>query len=292
MIAKPKKERGIMHRARGLSVSVCLLVVFLQMVGCQTAGPVVLPPVLSLGEVLGSYNAQVNSVVPFYASLGGWSGELGTGKDKSKHSDSGGKMFYVPSLSDGGLPRLYMQFDSPLKSKLLVVVSDETIYGLYSETDDGGGSWGYHVNIGKECSDAMPVDIHTLLESLSLESIAIDKVQSFKVTDNYNIVEYTVPTDEVLYLHEISFDRFNSVPRIIRIYARSGRLVAESHLDKYRSLGDALLPGEIVINYYDREARLAVKLNKFKPDTVDRALLFRVAAEKARQYDQLDADCE
>ncbi len=292
MITKPKKERGLMHRASGISVSFCLLVLFLQMVGCQPAGPVLLPPVLSLDEVLVSYNAKVSAIVPFYASLGGWSGELGTGKDKSKHSDSGGKMFYVPSMSDGGLPRLYMQFDSPLKSKLLVVVSDENIYGLYSETDDGGGSWGYHVNIGKECSGAMPVDIHTLLESLALESIDIDKVQSFKVTDNYNIVEYTNPANDVLYLHEISFDRFNSVPRIIRVYARSGRMVAESRLNKYHALGNASLPGEIVINYYDREARLAVKLNKFKPDTVDRTLLFRVAADKARQYDQLDADCE
>lgn len=260
--------------------------------GCQQARPKVQPPILSLEDVLGPYNHSALSAEPIYSSVGNWSGQVGTGKDKSRHSDSGGKLFYYPPTDEAGLPKVYIQCDSPIKSNLVVIVSDQECYGIYSEADEGNGSWGYHKNIGKACSSEMPLNINMLMESMALHPVNIEQVHSYKIRDDYNVVEIIDKANPVFYLHELYFDRFENVLKQVKVYSISGRLIAQGTLDNYQQINDMNLPRDISINYLPGQTELKIDFKKYKINTTDKDLLFQVAIEKARQYKQLDADCD
>ncbi len=265
------------------------LALFLFAAGCQE--PIeVAPPERSLLEVVEPYNSAVAAVEPIYATMGRWVGQTGSGKDKERHSDSGGKLFYSPPAEPGELPKLYIQFNS-FNVKALVVVSDETCYGMYSEADKGGGAWGYHKNVGSDCSRAFPLDIQALLESLTLKPIPLDKVYSYKQKSDYNIIEYINPESRLMYLHELCFDKFDNVPRKINIYSWDGRLVVSSNLGKYQEFEGMNLPLEIKLEYLPEDASLEMKLKKYNIDSRNRDMLYQMTIDKAREFEQLDASC-
>ena len=264
----------------------------LSICSCQKPEPNIQLPVLSLSEVLGPYNHSAMSAEPVYSSVGNWSGQVGSGKKRSRHSDTGGKFFYYPPTDDSDLPKIYIQCDSPLKRNLVVIVSDEEYYGIYSEAEDGSGSWGHHKNIGKDCSSQMPLNINMLMESMALQPIDISQVQSYKIRDKYNVVELIDSSNPMFYLHELYFDRLDNVLSQVMVYSRSGKLIAKGTLDKYQQLNEMNLPREISISYLPGETELKIDFKKYKTNDTDKDLLFQVSLEKAMQYEQIDADCE
>ena len=271
-----------MKAKRYILLAATILLSF-SLTGCKTQ-PARIPPLLSLDEVLTPYNNNVDNIQPFYANLGKWKSNDGSG--------SGDKMFYYPPTNDETLPKLFLQFSAPLNKKV-TLISDQQCYGMMLDINEKDGYWGYHKNIGKPCSKTMPISISSILETLTLKDIPLDKIMAFKITDDYNIIEYINENDLMLYLHEVSFDRFENIPKRIRIFSVNGQKIIESKLEKFQRIESGpLLPTQIRLDYLPDDIFLELKIKNYKNYNSSKGtLLFKVNMELLRQYQQLDADC-
>ena len=273
----------MLHTAFSATLAFSLLALAVLITGCQTK-PKPLPPLLMLDDVLTPYNDNVSNVQPISAKLGRWKSAEG--------SDSGGRMYYYPPADENSLPKIYIQFDTLLKPKVVMLVSDQEYYGMMVDSNQQNGYWGRHKNLGKPCSKSMPVSISSLMETLTLKTIPNDRVMAFKITDDYNIIEYINENDRMLYLHEVYFDRFENIPKKICIYSFDGRKIIESKLDKFKQVDSGpLLPTQIRLEYLPENVYLELKVDKYNKNTSSKALLFKVALEQILKFEQLDKDC-
>ncbi len=260
-----------------------LLILILTVTGCQPkhAAP---PPVLMLDDVLTAYNNNISSIEPFYAKLGKWKSDEG--------SDSGGRIYYYPPVGEQDLPRIYIQLDTLLKPKVVMLVSEQEYYGMMIDSNKQNGYWGRHKNIGKPCSKAMPINISSLMETLTLKTIPVEKIMAYKITDKYNIIEYVNENDLTLYLHEVFFDRYENIPKKICIYSIDGKKIIESTLDKFKQVESGpMLPTRVRLDYLPNDAYLELKIDKYSNNPKDKNFLFKIALEQVLQFEQLDKDC-
>ena len=260
-----------------------LILLALSLTGCKTQ-PKRIPPNLSLYDVLTPYNDNIKNIKPFYANLGSWKSPEGSG--------SGDKLFYYPPTDETEMPKVYLQFDAPFNKKAIIVVSDHEYYGMQINVKEKQGCWGLHKNIGKPCSKTMPVGISSFMETLTLKTIPTEKIITYKTTDKYNIIEYINQDDVILYLHEVFFDRFENIPKKICIYSVDGKKIIESSLDKFKKTESGpVLPTQIRLDYLPDDMFLELKIKNYKINNKNKDLLFKVALEQVKKFEQLDKDC-
>lgn len=271
-------------------------------VSCQK--PIANEPVpdsLSRSQALALYNANVKAIPAFSAIVGNWKARF-TDRDgkKKKFDESGGKIFYHPNQNQNLPPRFYLQTNvNVLASGALKIGSNHQEYWMYSELIDSG-AWGKYQHLGKPCAENIPIHPQTLLEFIGL--MPLDEASANITYENRPetyVIKILDPNSNFMNRREIIFDRRSRLPNRIIAYDKNNQLILSSELKNYRSLANAVIPGDITLTWPERDASFQLNLVSLKLDfkngkVRDRNTVFTRPRPKNdnQQFIQIDEQCE
>ncbi|MCP4712205.1 MAG: hypothetical protein GY869_26580 [Planctomycetes bacterium] len=160
-------------------------------------------------------------------------------------------MFYRTLRAGETYPQFYLNASGgPLGQEALVVASDQEEFWMYSRP----GKWTFrdtHENAKTMDSQSMFImNPQFILEFIGLQTIPVSELlwpyPIYKVAPEKNYIEYVLPGENGM--REIVIDRRSNLPEQINFYDRSGLRVLESRIGNYQSLGQAMLPGDILLS--------------------------------------------
>ena len=261
--------------------------------GC---GPkvVVIPTALSRGQLIEKYNRNVAAVPSFKANVGQW--KVMFPKEDGKifrHGDIGGKMYYYPGQGDERA-WVYLQGSaSVFQPEAFVVASNDIEYWAYTKVEKTG-RWGKYAHLGKPCSQEMLINPQRLLKFIGLQPLPDDIPQpAYKILPDSYIIYYLGLSDDGYFIErEIIIDRVTNLARQIKAYDTQGQLMVCGSLSKYKPLGEAMLPGDITLEFPAHESYLKLKLDNFKVSDKKKDVLFIRSDKGIDDYQQIDKECE
>lgn len=278
--------------------TVLVLLALTLCIGCESQrqlGPV--PPPITRQEALARYNAHVLSIAPFRAKVKYWKVKFRDKDGKTHNYDGNGlKVYYHPSRISDGHGQFYLQLDNLFLKRAMVIGSNEQQFWVYSKAEESGG-WGKYIHRGKACAENLSVDPEMLLQLIGLRPIPtnVNQYPLYEVGAEENFIRYVKLSDDGLEVAwKITFDRRSDLPLRIAVYDKQGKIVQQSRLGDYHQLGDAMLPGDIVISSPNDDSYFHLKLHAFKPDNRDRTKYFTLPEDLPgiKDYRQIDLQCE
>jgi len=253
---------------------------------------------LSRSEALELYNANVRAIPAFSAIIGNWKARFTDSDGEKKNFDeSGGKLFYHPSQNLP--PRFYLQTNvNVLANGALIIGSNQKEYWMYSKWAERG-AWGKYEHLGKSCAENIPIHPLTLLEFIGfMELDESNKNIIYENRPDTYVIMIVDPDSEFMNRREIIFDRRSRLPSRIIAYDKNNQLILRSELKNYKSLANAVIPGEIKLAWPERDASFQLNLVSLKPDIKngkvrDRSKLFtRPSKYDNQKFIQIDEQCE
>jgi len=267
-----------------LYLAALLTVLLLFGAGCpRLPEPIPIPPPITLYQAIERYNRNVAAIGPFSAGIKEWKVSLLDDQGKRQdHSDIMGKLFFRPAPDPQRCPSLYLQADILVQSQALVLAANEEEFWFYSKVAKQG-AWARHdeYNVAFDSNtllDAVnPID---LLELVGLRPIPADPSRApyptFKVEEDYNIIEYLVVTNDGLKVRrQITIDRRSDLPIRVFEYDYEGLCIRRTYLDKYLQLEQAKIPSHFRIISDQGLNTFELELKNIKSDPKDRQALFR-----------------
>lgn len=249
------------------------------------------PGPLTRQEALSHYNANAEAIGAFNASITDWEVQFRDEDGKSKrHSDIGGRVFFVPSSVQDERDSFYLTA-SGLLGEAMLVGSNDSEYWMYIKPKKHGW-WGKYEHRGKECSGGMLIDPQVFLEFAGLSGLPSGlPYPGYKVLAEENIIEYIdLAEDGFEIKREIIIDRRTNLAKEIIAYAESGEVIMRSRLSKYRQVGDGKVAGEIELSWPGRESFFRIKLRSLKKYKKIKRQLFE--RRESEGYEQVDRECD
>ena len=261
-----------------------------------------MPAPLLREQALQIYNANVRAVPAFAASISDWQVKL---KDDGKihnHTGNGRRIFYRPPGRAADRADFYLVARAVFEDAF-VIGSNQAEYWLASEVGKFA-MWGLHANIGKDCVEQVVLDPELFLEFVGLQTVPTDGDGStyvmYHVTDEDNIIQYAVMTDEGMRLYrQIVVDRRTNLPRGVTGYDSAGLEFMRSELKNYKPvkpLDDVMLPADILLSWPGAESFIHLKIGWYKVDTEPKEKLFmrprRFSGVEPEDYRQVDKACD
>ncbi|MBN2376246.1 MAG: hypothetical protein JXD22_07590 [Sedimentisphaerales bacterium] len=284
-----------------ISAQVFLLVgVIFLLAGCpKPIDNVPVQDALSRSEALELYNANVKAIPAFSATIHKWKARFtDSDGDKKNFDELGGKLYYHPIANQNLPPKLYLK-TSVLGRGALIIGSNQQEYWMYSEWAERGG-WGKYEHLGKPCAENIPIHPLTLLEFIGL--MPLDESSPNIIYENRPdtyVITIVDPDSEFMNRREIIFDRRSGLPSRIIAYDKTNQPTISSELKNYKQLANAVIPGDIILAWPERDAFFQLNLVSLKPDfkngkVADRSRLFRRPHPKNdnQQFIQIDEQCE
>ena len=237
-----------------------------------------IPEAISHQKALELYNANVRAIPSFSAKIASWQIKFMEDARPRSHQGQGAKFFYRPPGLPGKNPRFYLQADTTLMSRVIVMAANETEYWMYSRPA-AKGWWGSYEGAAKCRLENPLINSQFILEFIGMRPIPDDPARQpwsmYKVTPRWNILSFAVVTDHGLLLRrEIKIDRRSNLPIEITDYDHSGQAVLIAHLAKYQEIGLAKLPGEFSLRHPPDGSFIKFILRDFRIDDKSRDALF------------------
>ena len=266
--------------------------------GCHPPEVRPVPPAISHQKALQLYNANVRAIPAFAAKIARWQIRLAEDGKPTTHQGQGAKVFYRPADRHDGYPRFYLQADTTLMSRALVMAANDEEYWMLSRPAAKG--WGGTYEGAKQCSLANPlINPQFVLEFIGMRPMPDDPAQPplsiYRVAPDWNIISFLAMTDRgVLLRREIKIDRRTNLPVEITAYDDLGQAVLIAQLDDYQPIGKAKLPGEFVLRHPPDDSFIKFSLRDFRIDPKKRDALFvrNPVIAGIDEFVSIDALCE
>lgn len=266
-------------------------------VGCQPPKKQPILPKRSLEEVLTQYNQNINDVSSFQARIAQWEIHF-TDQDKvTTHKDSGGKFFFQ-TTSDEMPEQFYLQADTTLSSRALVLACDPDEFWMISKSASLG-YWAKRSEKKVSCVQSQLIHPDLLLELIGLKTLP-ENVRAFPMplyrlyAETFSITYVQRNSSGLFIEREIVFDRHTDLPSVISVYHSNGQPLVVAELSNYQTIGSAQIPGNISLTYPEDGSYLKLKLRKIKPVNRDLGPLLRSSRKmkNIKTIQQLDFNCE
>lgn len=266
--------------------------------GCQPPKQLPLLPPLTRDEAIDTYNSNAANVPSFKAQITRWEVHFIDKGKATTHKDSSGKFFYQRGSAAGQAEMFYLQADTTLASKALVLASDANEYWMISKPASRGW-WARHSNKDKPCAQFPLLHPDSLLELLGLKTLRpydyAFPMPLYRLHSETFTIDYVYPVTGGLYIRkEIIFDRHSNLPATMHFYHTDGKLLVTAELANYQTIADVRVPGDILLTHPGDGAYLKLKLRKFKPDQRDLAKLLQSSRRmhNIETIQQLDKNCD
>ena len=270
-------------RVIGRSITIiAFLVLIMQILGCCNNKPVLgpVPEPITREHALGVYNDNASSVTDFSARINEWEIQFSEDEQNQHHfNEKGGKLFYRTLRPGEKYHQFYLNGSGgPLGQEALVVASDQEEFWMYSRP----AKWSFRDTHENAASMGMQnmfiMNPQFILEFIGLQPIPVDILPwpypIYKVAPEKNYIEYALPGEAGL--REIVIDRRSNLPEQINFYDQFGLRILESRLGNYQSLGEAMLPGDILLSSPNDDSFFRLQLTNYQIKEDMSGRLFRV----------------
>ena len=242
----------------------------MQVFGCCNHNKLLesVPEPISREHAVSVFNTNALAVTDFSARINEWEIQFFEDEQTRHHfNEKGGKIFYRTLRPGEKYPQFYLNASGgPLGQEALVVASDQEEFWMYSRP----AHWSFrdtHENAASLSNQNMFImNPQFILEFIGLQPIPVEILPwpypIYKVAPEKNYLEYALPGESGL--REIVIDRRSNLPEQINFYDRFGLRILESRLGNYQSLGEARLPGEIILSSPNDKSFFRLQLTNYQ----------------------------
>lgn len=249
-------KAGVLHLC--LSVFICGSVF---VTGCQPKNPPAKPvytgPTEPLVDVVAAVNQNNGRLPTLWAEVGRMTASYSDDRGK-RHNETltGGNLLYR------GPRNVRLLGSHTLGGQVLDLGSSEERYWLSIKSPGPDTAWwGRFANLGKPCSQPIPIRPDLLLEVLGISTIETDLTQLPAPVMRYNsdrdaymLVWVTQLQDRWVATREVWYDRQTKRPTLVNLFDADGRVTLRAYLTRHEPVEIANLPREqwpVVAREYD-----------------------------------------
>lgn len=209
---------------------------------------------------------------------------------------------------------LYLRANKGALAKVFEMGSTAETFWFSEYVDENVKWWGHHKNVGKPCSQEMPIRPDLFGEVLGINDLAPDLLEAPVPTLQYNndvdvymISWHARSTDRWVTEKQVFYDRATLLPRKVLLFDRNGRVVLRANLSAHQAVeidGKPQNEWPKVATAYDllfpdtgssMNVRLSDMVVKNKAGHPNESTIPAIAARQDQEVTkeiQIDADCE
>jgi hypothetical protein len=220
-----------------LSVFICGSVFGCHGSGRQGGREPYMGPTLSMYEVVQKVNANNRKVPTLWASA---DMDVSIVDDQGKRNNEvlSGNLLYRSGRD------LFMAANKDPVGRVFELGSNSDVYWMsIIKVGPDTAWWGHYSNLGKECSQPIPIRPDLIQQVLAVSTIAEDFNQLPAPTmrfnndaDAYMFVWNGKLPDRYVAVREVWYDRQTLLPRLVLLFDANGRVVLRAYLDRHRKV--------------------------------------------------------